>query len=219
MWCSSAIPPSSPIPLSPHRPRARAPGRGLIVRVGVTLGLLAVMSVSGDTAGLPYTFSRLAGLSLTGSTDGTGDAAQFAFPQAVAVDTAGNVYVADTSNHTIRKITPEGAVSTLAGLAGSAGSTDGTGSAARFSFPAGVAVDTAGNVYVADISNHTIRKITPAGAVSTLAGLAGSQGSTDGIGSAARFSGRAVWRWTPPATSTWRTSATARSGKSRRRGW
>ena len=67
-----------------------------------------MMSVSGDTAGLPYTFSRLAGLSLTGSADGTGDAAQFAFPQAVTADTAGNVYVADTSNHTIRKITPAG---------------------------------------------------------------------------------------------------------------
>jgi streptogramin lyase len=155
----------------------------------VTLGFLVVMSMSGDTAGLPYTFSGLAGLSLTGSADGTGDAAKFAFPQAVAVDTAGNVYVADTSNHTIRTITPEGAVSTLAGLAGVAGSTDGIGSAARFNFPAGVAVDSAGNVYVADISNNTIRTITPAGAVSTLAGLAGSQGSTDGSGSTARFSG------------------------------
>jgi len=189
MWCSSAIPTSSPVPAVPHRPRAGALGRALIVRIGATLGFLLVMSMSGDTAGLPYTFSGLAGLSLTGSADGTGDAARFAFPQAVAADTAGNVYVADTSNHTIRTITPEGAVSTLAGLAGVAGSTDGTGSAARFNFPAGVAVDSAGNVYVADIGNNTIRTITPAGAVSTLAGLAGSDGSTDGIGSAARFSG------------------------------
>ena len=218
MWCSRRICRHLPIPLSPHRPRAGA-RRGLIVRVAVTLGFLAMMSVSGDTAGLPYTFSRLAGLSLTGSTDGAGDAAQFAFPQAVAVDTAGNVYVADTSNHTIRKITPEGTVSTLAGLAGSAGSADGTGSAARFNFPAGVAVDSAGNVYVADISNNTIRKITPAGAVSTLAGLAGSTAASTGSAARRDFRGRGVWRWTPPATSTWRISATARSGKSRRRGW
>ena len=66
------------------------------------------------------------------------------------MDSAGNVYVADTGNHTIRKVTPAGVVTTLAGLAGSLGSADGTGSAARFNYPAGVAVDSAGNVYVAD---------------------------------------------------------------------
>ena len=123
----------------------------------------------------------------TGSADGPRAAARFSSPQGVAVDTAGNVYVADTGNNTIRKITPAGIVSTLAGLAGTPGSTDGTGSAARFDGPYGVAADTAGNVYVADISNSTIRKITPAGEVTTLAGLAGSFGSADGTGSAARF--------------------------------
>ncbi|MEK7675951.1 MAG: chitobiase/beta-hexosaminidase C-terminal domain-containing protein, partial [Verrucomicrobiota bacterium] len=102
---------------------------------------------------------------------------------------AGNVYVADTDNHTIRKVTPVGVVTTLAGLARSSGSADGTGSAARFYGPRGVAVDSAGNVYVVDTDNHTIRKVTPAGVVTTLAGLAGSQGSADGTGSAARFPG------------------------------
>ena len=132
--------------------------------------------------------STLAGLALSaGSNDGTGNAARFNSPEGVAVDSSGNVYVADTDNHTIRKVTPGGVVSTLAGLAGSQGSSDGTGSAARFSYPQGVAVDTSGNVYVADTSNYTIRKVTPGGVVSTLAGMALSGGSNDGTGSAAQF--------------------------------
>jgi len=122
-----------------------------------------------------------------GSTDGTASEAQFASPSAVAIDNVGNVYVADTSNHTIRKITPAGVVTTLAGLAGSSGSTDGTGDAARFLAPEGVATDSAGNIYVADAGNHTIRRVTPAGVVTTLAGLARSSGSTDGTVAAARF--------------------------------
>ena len=136
-------------------------------------------------SGVVSTFAGLAGS--RGSADGAGNIARFAGPSGVAVDSAGNVYVADRENHTIRKITPSGVVSTLAGLAGSFGSNDGTGSAARFSFPTGVAVDSAGNVYVADYGNDTIRKITPSAVVSTLAGLAGNPGSVDGTGSAARF--------------------------------
>jgi hypothetical protein len=122
-----------------------------------------------------------------GSADGPGDAAQFYFPNGVAVDGAGNVYVADSSNNTIRKVTAAGVVTTLAGLAETTGSADGTGSDARFYRPSGVAVDEAGNVYVADSGNETIRKVTPAGAVTTLAGQAGNLGSADGPGSAARF--------------------------------
>ncbi len=123
----------------------------------------------------------------TGSVDGTGTAARFNFPYGLATDSVGNVYVADTGNHTIRKITPAGVVSTLAGSAGNTGSADGTGTAARFDTPFGLATDAAGNVYVADSNNHTIRKITPAGVVSTLAGSAGTTGSVDGTGTAARF--------------------------------
>jgi hypothetical protein len=136
----------------------------------------------------PLSLSTLAGQAgSSGSTDGTGSAARFDDPSDVAADSAGNVYVADTNNHTIRKITSAGVVTTLAGLAGTSGSTDGTGSAARFNLPAGLTVDGSGNIYVADTYNHTIRKITSTGAVSTVAGQAGSSGSADGTGSNARF--------------------------------
>jgi hypothetical protein len=121
-----------------------------------------------------------------GSVDGIGAAAWFYYPQGVAVDGAGNVYVADTTNCTIRKITPSGQVTTLAGTAGQYGSADGTGTAARFNFPLSVAADGAGNVYVADTTNQTIREVTPGGVVTTLAGAA-TTGSSDGIGTNARF--------------------------------
>ena len=141
--------------------------------------------------------TTLAGLSLggttgvygeRGSTDGTGSAARFYYPNGVAVDGSGNVYVADTANNMIRKITPGGAVSTLASVAGESGTADGSGSAARFFNPSSVGVDRTGNVYVADASNDTIRKITPGGAVTTLAGTVGSSGVKDGTGTAAQFS-------------------------------
>jgi hypothetical protein len=140
-------------------------------------------------AGAVTTFAGSA--AATGSTDGTGTNARFSSTTNLAVDSAGTIYVADKFNHMIRKITPAGVVTTLAGLAGASGSTDATGTAARFSQPEGVAVDSAGTVYVADRSNHTIRKVTPAGVVTTLAGLAGAPGSTNGTGSAARFFGPA----------------------------
>ena len=132
--------------------------------------------------------ATLAGTSGTkGMADGPGLAAQFNTPHGVAVDGAGNVYVADTENHTIRKIAPNGTVSTLAGAAQHKGSEDGRGPAARFNHPVGLAVDGAGNVYVADNGNHAIRKIAPDGTVSTLAGQARHHGGTDGPGVAARF--------------------------------
>jgi sugar lactone lactonase YvrE len=115
--------------------------------------------------------SILAGLAATpGSADGTGSAARFKVPGGIAVDSEGNVYVADTQNGTIRKITPSGAVTTLAGQAGVFGSTDGTGPAAQFYTPTSIAVDSSGNVYVSDNQTRSIRKISATGAVTTLAG-------------------------------------------------
>src|SRR5260221_204 len=135
----------------------------------------------------PLNFTTLAGdAGGIGSVDGMGSAARFSGPTGVAVDGGGNVYVADSDNNTIRKITPTGMVSSLAGLAGQSGCVDGTGSAARFFAPVGLDVDRAGNVYVAD-GDFKLRKIPTTGEVSTLAGLPGSSGSADGTGSDARF--------------------------------
>jgi hypothetical protein len=120
-----------------------------------------------------------------GSADGTGSAASFHAPQAVAVDGAGSIYVADTANYTIRKITPEGSVTTLAGEAGLPGTANGTGSLARFSELGSLVVDGSTNVYVADYG--TIRKVTPAGVVTTLAGRFGVYSTVDGAGSVALF--------------------------------
>jgi sugar lactone lactonase YvrE len=111
--------------------------------------------------------------------------ARFNAPQGVAVDNAGNVYVADYSNNEIRKITPSGVVSTLAGST-THGSVDGTGSAASFFLPQAIAVDSSGNVYVADTFNNEIRKVTPQGVVTTLAGST-SAGFADGPAASAKF--------------------------------
>ncbi len=122
-----------------------------------------------------------------GALDATATAARLHRPHSLALDAAGNAYVTDAGNHTIRKITPAGVVSTFAGVAGQAGSIDGPGATARFHTPAGILIDSSGTLYVADAGNHTIRRITPAGVVSTLAGVAGQAGADDGAGAAARF--------------------------------
>jgi sugar lactone lactonase YvrE len=129
--------------------------------------------------------TTLAGSGQAGSTDATGTNASFAQPQGVAVDSSGNVYVADFYNHKVRKVTAAGVVTTLAG-SGFSGSNEGVGLAASFDLPSGVAVDSSGNVYVADTGNNKIRKITAAGVVTTLAG-SGVQGSTDATGTNASF--------------------------------
>lgn len=145
----------------------------------------AVLTVNGD---VPFMFSTLAGeVRVPGTTDGTATAARFNQPSGVAVDGAGYIYVADNFGHTIRKVSPTGVVSTLAGQAGSAGSTDGAGPAARFAGPRHIALDREGNLYVADVGNTAIRKITPAGVVSTFAGQIRSPAIVDGVGPAARF--------------------------------
>ena len=135
-----------------------------------------------STAGVVIT---LAGTGSTGFTNATGTSASFDNPTGVAVDASGNVYVADQTNDSIRKIAPGGVVSTLAG-SGSTGSANGTGTAASFDNPTGLAVDAAGNVYVADQNNFEIRKITPGGVVSVLAGT-GATGSVNATGTAASF--------------------------------
>ncbi|HEY0633841.1 MAG TPA: NHL repeat-containing protein [Gammaproteobacteria bacterium] len=128
--------------------------------------------------------TTLAGSGMAGHTDATGSAAQFNSPRGIAVDGAGNVYVGDTLNHVIRKISSTGVVTTLAGTVGVNGYVDGTGTAAQFAFPKGVALDADGNLYVADTVK--IRKITPAGVVTTLAGV-NTLDYLDATGAAARF--------------------------------
>ena len=122
-----------------------------------------------------------------GGADGTGSEARFNGPYAVAVDKAGNVYVSNSGSDTIREISTSGITTTLAGFPGHPDSIDGDANNARFSNPEGLAVDQQGNLFVADAGNDTIRKISPQGAVTTLAGLAGAAGTTDGAGSQARF--------------------------------
>ncbi|MGZ3835264.1 MAG: NHL repeat-containing protein [Mucilaginibacter sp.] len=129
--------------------------------------------------------STLAGTGAAGADNGAGTKATFNLPEGVAVDGSGNVYVADNGNNLIRKITPDGTVSTLAG-SGSAGSANGTGVAASFNSPFGIAVDASGNVYVADAGNNQIRKISPAGVVTTFAG-SGIKGAGNATGAAASF--------------------------------
>jgi hypothetical protein len=123
----------------------------------------------------------------SGSEDGLGSAARFDSPLGLAISTNGIIYVADCGNHLIRVISPEGVVTTIAGSAAAWGSADGTGSSARFNGPIGLALDRAGNLFISDSNNHTIRKVTPTGEVSTWAGAPLESGYADGDRRAARF--------------------------------
>jgi sugar lactone lactonase YvrE len=128
--------------------------------------------------------STLSGGGVGGWADGQGVAARFNFPQDVCSDANGNIYVADTYNHRIRKITPTGIVTTIAGSI--SGFAEGQGDAAQFNYPNGISMDAQGNIYVADTYNYRIRKITPSGMVSTFAGD-GTEGYAEGQGTAAKF--------------------------------
>ena len=145
-------------------------------------------------AGTNWVSSTIAGQAGSpGSADGSGTNAQFNGPAGIAVDGAGNVYVADTANSTIRMLTPSGGswtVTTIAGQAGNTGNIDANNSSARFRFPTGLVVDGSGNIFVADDGNCIVREITPSGgnwSVTTIAGLAGAAANADGNNNNARF--------------------------------
>ena len=122
-------------------------------------------------------------------------------PRGVVLAADGSLFIADTGNHAIRRLAAN-QLTTFAGSSGSAGAVDATGPAARFSGPTGLARDAAGNLYVADTGNHTIRRISSDGTVTTIAGQAGAAGSADGAGPVARLMVRAAWRSTAAAPCT-----------------
>ncbi|MFO0670739.1 MAG: hypothetical protein U0235_14095 [Polyangiaceae bacterium] len=124
----------------------------------------------------------------SGNQDGVAGAARFTQPRALTVDAVGNIFIADSGNHLIRKLTPGGDVSTVAGSRATYGAADGAGSDAQFYFPAGIAVDESGVLFVADMMNATIRRIDTGGVVTTIAGSPGVFGHADGFGNAATFS-------------------------------
>jgi len=157
-------------------------------RVNNTISPLVPVNTGGIVPPANYgQVITFAGSGITGYADGIGRGASFSAPIAMAMDGAGNIFVADYNNNTIRKITPAGLVTTLAGKAGTHGSADGTGAGASFAEPDGVAVDKLGNVFVADSYNNLIRKVSPGGQVGTFAGTNGVSGAQDGLRAAATF--------------------------------
>jgi sugar lactone lactonase YvrE len=165
--------------------RLLAEDAGLREEVSAIAG--TAIGTPGPNAGplAPPQVGVLSGNGQPGFADGPAAEAAFQYPYAVAADAAGTVYVADYRNHRIRKVAPDGTVSTLAG-SGTAGYAEGQGAAAQFSSPRGLAIDAAGNLYVVDTGNARIRRVTPDGTVSTLAGN-GTAGFFDGPAEEAQF--------------------------------
>lgn len=176
-------------------------GGAIVNGTGTAAGFYTPYGITSDAAGNLYVgeysnqavrkitpgavVTTLAGNGTAGNQNGTGTAATFNQPVGLAVDASGNVFIADYINHLIRKITPAGVVTTFAG-SGTAALTNGTGTAAAFNGPIALAFDAGGNLIVADYLNHAVRKITPAGVVTTIAGN-GTAGYADATGAAARF--------------------------------
>lgn len=140
-----------------------------------------------DATGEVRTLAGLAPAQARGTVDGVGETARFTGLSGIAVGSGGNLYVTDAPAHVIRQIAPDGRVTTFAGQSGVSGATDGAGSAARFIHPEAITADKAGNLYVADSYGTTIRRITPTGAVTTVAGRSYEPNSTDGPVAKARF--------------------------------
>ncbi|HEY4248856.1 MAG TPA: immunoglobulin domain-containing protein [Lacunisphaera sp.] len=164
--------------ISPHGVRVDDGGNVFVADMAAIRKITpdgTVTTVAGSAAGL------------VGSADGVGSTAQFNVTSDVVLDGTGNLYVADSHNQTIRKIAPGGTVTTLAGAAGQIGSEDGTTAAAHFYNPSGLTIDPLDNIFVADTGNHSIRRITPAGVVTTFASTASGFGTADGVGTLARF--------------------------------
>jgi sugar lactone lactonase YvrE len=194
---------ASPIPTA-----SPSTARGIFTSPITTINTIRKMNPAGGVT----TLAGAAGI--PGSADGAGGAARFNGPTGVAVDGSGNVYVADAGNTSIRKITANGVVTTFAGVSGVAGSSDGLGAAARFNAPQGIAVDSAGNVYVADTNNSTIRKMTAGGRSRRSPVSAGQTGSGDGPAAPPASTALTPWRWTAAAMSMSRISSTRRSARS-----
>jgi hypothetical protein len=179
-------------------------------RTGKKAGLIACsLCAAMATHAQSLAISTMAGYAGKGSTDGVGGSALFFNPQGMTVDGASNVYVADSGNNTIRVITAAGVSSTLAGTPGVSGSTDTAGGSPLFNQPSGIALDSATNIYVTDYGNSTLREITPAGVVTTIA-LTPRE-------SARSFFIPWALRWTAGTTFMWPITATILSVKSPRR--
>jgi sugar lactone lactonase YvrE len=199
---SSVLRPAAPVPVSqPLWQVSTLAGPHVRSGIGPEVGFQFPTGVAVDAAGTVYVADQennairkispdglvttLAGGVSEGAADGVGLEASFSKPAGLAVDAQGTVYVADQNNHKIRKITADGVVTTLAGRG--IGAANGVGASASFNYPAAVAIDAQGAVFVADRFNHQIRRITAGGVVSTLAG-SGRRGDLDGPGRVARFS-------------------------------